>query len=448
MKRILLLLICALVTASCTPAVNVTNESQRIVANSGTGNVKEYRLDNGLKVLISEDHKAPVASFQIWYNVGSINETRGKTGLSHFLEHMMFKGTQRYGSKVFSNLVQKNGGMDNAGTTRDYTVYYQNLASDRINLSIEMEADRMANLLLRHEDVSSEKKVVMEERRMRIEDDPQDLLFEEVAAKAFTTHPYHNPVIGWMDDISSLTREDLMRHYKTYYAPNNAVVIVAGDVNPEEIMKSITKNFGGIAAVQIKAPSIETEPAQTGQRRLTVKKQAQLPFVLIAYHVPSVPQRDAFALDVLSQIFSGKSGRLYQDVVKKEKLAINAFASYSGLYKSPYLFFWGGTPNDTKSINRLESALFKEIDGIVASAPTEREVQKAKNQIEAAFVMGQDSLFFQGEVLGMFEVIGGWRLKDKYLDGVAHVTASDVQAVAKKYFTRQNSTVGVLIPED
>ncbi|MBF0554192.1 MAG: insulinase family protein [Nitrospirae bacterium] len=449
MKRILLLLICALVVSSCTPAINVINEeSPGTGSYSGSGGVKEYRLDNGLKVLISEDHKAPVASFQIWYNVGSINETRGKTGLSHFLEHMMFKGTQKYGSKVFSNLVQKNGGMDNAGTTRDYTVYYQNLASDRINLSIEMEADRMANLLLRPEDVTSEKKVVMEERRMRIEDDPQDLLFEEVAAKAFTTAPYHNPVIGWMDDISSLSREDLLRHYKTYYAPNNAVIIVAGDVNPEEIMKSITKHFGGIPAVPVKAPPIETEPAQTGQRRLTVKKQAQLPFVLIAYHVPSVPHRDSYALDVLSQIFSGKSGRLYQTIVMKDKLAINAFASYSGLYKAPYLFYWGGTPNDTQSINRLESALFKEIDGIVAAAPTEREVQKAKNQIEAAFVMGQDSVFFQGEVLGMFETIGGWRLKDKYLDGVAHVTPNDVQAVAKKYFTRQNSTVGVLIPED
>ncbi|MBF0459004.1 MAG: insulinase family protein [Nitrospirae bacterium] len=453
MKRIVLVLLCMFAVVSCTQTVGYQKDSQSTGTStastgiSGSG-VREYRLENGLKVLIAEDHKAPVASFQIWYNTGSINETRGKTGLSHFLEHMMFKGTPKYGSKTFSNIVQRNGGMDNAGTTRDYTVYYQNLASDRINLSIEMEADRMANLLLKTEDVDSEKKVVMEERRMRIEDDPEDLLFEAVSAKAFNAHPYHNPVIGWMEDISSLSREDLMRYYKTYYAPNNAVIIVAGDVNPDEIMKSITKHFGGIPSATIKSLPIQTEPAQKEQRRLTLKKQAQLPFVVIAYHVPSVPERDAYALDVLSQIFSGKSGRLYQEIVKKEKLAINAFANYSGLYKAPYLFYWGGTPNDTRAIKRFETALLKEIDGIVAAPPTEREVKKAKNQIEAAFIMGQDSLFFQGEVLGMFEIIGGWQLKDKYLDGVAAVTPGDVQAVAKRYFNAGNSTVGVLIPED
>ncbi|MCG6552165.1 MAG: insulinase family protein [Candidatus Magnetominusculus sp. LBB02] len=448
MKRALLpsLLIYAILAASCIQYVSPTRETE--TGSTTTSGIKEYRLDNGLRVLISEDHKAPVASFQIWYNTGSINETKGKTGLSHFLEHMMFKGTKKYGSKVFSNLIQKNGGIDNAGTTRDYTVYYQNLASDRIDLSIEMEADRMANLLLRQEDVDSEKKVVMEERRMRIEDDPEDFLFEQVESKAFTTHPYHNPVIGWMDDISALKREDLQGYYKTYYAPNNAVIIVAGDVNPDSVMKSITKHFGGIASFPIKAPSIEKEPDQYSQRRIEVKKQAQLPFVLIAYHVPSVPHNDSYALDVLSQIFSGKSGRLYQDIVKRDRLAIKAFADYSGLHKSPYLFFWGGTPKDVKDVKRFEEALLKEIADIASNPPSEREMQKAKNQIESTFVMGQDSLFFQGEVLGMFETIGGWRLKDKYLDGVAHVTADDIQAVAKKYFKPENSTVGVLIPED
>ncbi|MEO5359696.1 MAG: insulinase family protein [Nitrospirota bacterium] len=441
MKRILLILICVLVAVSCTQPVTVQKDSSQAVSG-----IKEYRLNNGLKVLISEDHKAPVASFQIWYNVGSINETQGKTGLSHFLEHMMFKGTQKYGSKVFSNLVQKNGGVDNAGTTRDFTVYYQNLASDRINLSVEMEADRMINLFLKPEDVESEKKVVMEERRMRIEDDPEDFLLEQVTAKAFTTHPYHNPVIGWMGDIASLNREDLMRYYKTYYAPNNAVIVVTGDVNPDEIMKLVTKHFGGIPSAPVKALSVPVEPVQKEQRRLTVKKQAKLPLIIIAYHVPSVPHNDAYALDVLSQIFSGKSGRLYQSIVKKEKLAINAFANYSGIHKDAYLFYWGGTP--AADINKLETAIFKEIEGITAAPPTEREVKKAKNQIEATFVMGQDSLFFQGELLGMFELLGNWRLKDKYLDGVAKVTPADVQAVAKKYFTPQNSTVGILIPEE
>ncbi|MBF0319345.1 MAG: insulinase family protein [Nitrospirae bacterium] len=457
MKKILLLLIITLMTASCTQAVNpdihaanshIKGSATPRQVGSAPPRVMQYRLDNGLRVFISEDHKSPVATFQIWYGVGAIDETRGKTGLSHFLEHMMFKGTPKYASKVFSNLIQKNGGTDNAATSRDYTFYYQNLASDRLNLSMEMEADRMANLLLIPEDVDSEKKVVMEERRMRIEDDPKHLLFEEVAAKAFTAHPYHNPVIGWMEDISSFSRDDLMRHYKTYYTPNNAIAIVAGDVNPEEVMKLIKKYFGDIPAVPIKAPPIPVEPPQTEQRRVTVKKQAKLPLVLIAYHVPSVPHKDAYALEVLSQIFSGKSGRLYQDIVKKENLALNVFANYNALHKAPYLFFWGGIPKDTQTIEKLEAAMLKEIENAAAAPPAEREVQKAKNQIEAAFVMGQDSIFFQGEVLGMFEMLGSWRLKDEYLKGVASVTPADVQAVAKKYFQPQNSTIGMLIPQE
>ena len=196
--------------------------------------VKEYRLDNGLKVLIMEEHKAPEATFQVWYRVGSLNEPEGKSGLSHLLEHMMFKGTSECGPSELSKIVQKNGGIDNAYTTKDYTAYFELLSSDRISIPIDLESDRMHNLTLEPEDVSSERRVVMEERRLRSEDDPQNSLFEEVAAIAFKVHPYHRPVIGWMSDIGSIERKDLYDYYKTYYSPDNAVIIIVGDVDAEK----------------------------------------------------------------------------------------------------------------------------------------------------------------------------------------------------------------------
>ncbi|MBF0537949.1 MAG: insulinase family protein [Nitrospirae bacterium] len=433
-------------------AVGQAQEPRTELANGQKGaelRPQEYFLDNGLKVLMVEDHKAPIATFQIWYKVGSINETTGKTGLSHMLEHMMFKGTKRYGSKVFSNLIQKNGGVDNAFTTMNYTMYYQTLISDRLALPIELEADRMENLLLNEEDFKSEKQVVMEERRLRTEDNPQNLLFEQVTEKAITTHPYHNPVIGWMEDIESFTVEDLRQHYNNYYRPNNAVIIVTGDINPTETLRLIKTHFGPIAAKHTSALKIPVEPKQEESRRLVLRKPAQLPYLLMAYHVPSIPQKDSYALDVLASIFSGKSGRLYQELVKDQKVALNAFVFYSGFHTAPYLMYFGGSVMGGKETNTdaLEGAILNEIKKITTTLPTEREIQKAKNQIEASFIMGQDSIYFQGEILGMYEMIGNWRLKDKYLQEIQGVTPEDVKRVAKTYLTPQNETIGTLIPE-
>ena len=407
--------------------------------------VREFVLDNGLKVLVTEDHKAPIATFQVWYRVGARNEPSGKTGISHLLEHMMFRGTPSYGSKVFSRLVQKNGGVDNAFTTRDYTMYYQTLASDRIDLSIELEADRMQNLLLLPEDVRYERSVVMEERRMRYEDDPQSSLYEEVVATAFKVHPYHNPVIGWMSDISSIERGDLLAYYKRYYSPDNAVIVVAGDVEAEEIYRKIARWFGEIPAGRGTASVASEEPPQRGEKRVYLEREARLPYVLIAYHVPNFPHPDSAALEVLGSILSGKSGRLHRTLVRDEEVALDAFASYSSLRRDPFLFFLGGTTEG--SVEALEKALYREVERIKASPPTEREVQKAKNQVEASFVMGQDSIFFQAELLGMFEMLGDWRMKDRYLEMIRAVSPEDVQRVAGRYFSRENRTVGILIPE-
>jgi len=409
--------------------------------------VKEYRLENGIKVLIIEEHKALVATFQVWYRVGTRDEPAGKSGLSHLLEHMMFKGTPQHGPKSFSRIVQRNGGTDNAYTTKDYTVYYQIFPSDRIILSIDLEADRMQNLTIDPKETLLERDVVMEERRLRYEDDPQNSLFEEVVAASFKVHPYQRPVIGWMSDLKSIEREDLHHYYKTYYSPDNAVIVVAGDVKEDEVIKKIKDSFGSIPSGPPKKNIKFSEPTQKGERRVFLKKEAELPYLLVAYRVPNFPHDDSYALDVLSLILSGgKSSRLYQSLVYKKKIALNADAYYSGFNRDPYLFFFDATASPRKDIKDVENALCNEIEKIKKEPPSEREVQKAKNQIESDFIMGQDSIYRQAMNYGMFEMLGDWRLIDRYLEGIREVTPKDIVRVAKKYLGEDNRTVGILIP--
>jgi zinc protease len=409
--------------------------------------IAEYTLKNGLKVLILEDHKAPTATFQIWYRVGSRDENIGKTGLSHLLEHMMFKGTNKYGPKTFSQTIQRAGGTDNAFTSKEYTGYFELLASDRIGLPIELEADRMRNLVLTKDAVLSERDVVTEERRLRYDDDPQSLVYEQVMAMAFNNHPYRWPVIGWMSDLKTLNPDDLISHYRTYYAPNNAVVMVVGDVKKEEIVAKVEAAFGGISAgPEIKAVKIEEEE-QTGERRFYVKKEAELPFIVSAYKVPDIKHEDGFALDVLGSILSdGKSSRLYHRLVYEQQLALSAWAGYEGLHKDPFLFLTGATAASGKNIEDVEQAINDEIEKIKKEPPSEQEIQKAKNQIEASFIMGQDSIYMQAKMIGTFEMIGGWRLWDRYLVGVRKVSPEDVRRVAEKYLLSDKRTTGILIP--
>ena len=409
--------------------------------------VAEYTLKNGLKVLILEDHKAPTATFQIWYRVGSRDENIGKTGLSHLLEHMMFKGTEKHGPKTFSRAIQRAGGTDNAFTSKEYTGYFELLASDRIGLPIELEADRMRNLILAKDAVLSERDVVMEERRLRYEDDPQSMVYEEVIATAFQNHSYRWPVIGWMSDLKDLKPGDLMNHYQTYYAPNNAVIIVVGDVQKADIVSKITAAFGDIPeGPEIQRPKIEEGP-QRGEKRLFVKKEAELPFIVSAYKVPDIKHEDGFALDVLGSILSdGKSSRLYQKLVYQQQIALSAWAGYEGLYKDPFLFLTGATAASGKNIEEVEKAINDEIEKIKKAPPSEIEVQKAKNQIEASFIMGQDSIYMQAKMIGTFEMIGGWRLWEKYLEGIRKVSPEDVRHVAEKYLVSDARTTGILMP--
>jgi len=441
MKKLLFLLIVTLIISSCVPA-----EVQPVKETASSG-IREYRLDNGLKVLVIEDHKAPLATFQIWYRVGSRNEPIGKSGISHLLEHMMFKGTPKYGSKEFSRMVKRKGGSDNAHTTKDYTMYHQTLASDRIDISIELEADRMQNLILDPKEVIAERNVVMEERRMRYDDDPQSSLYEEVMAAAFKSHPYQWPVIGWMPDILSIERENLYNHYKAYYSPDNAVIVVSGDVNAEDIFRKVKTAFGDIPAASGRMMVTSKEGEQKGERRVTLKREAELPYIIMVYHTSGFPHPDSYALEVLGTILAGgKSSRLYKSIVYEKKLAIGASADYSGFNSDPYLFFFDATVAPGKDIKDVESALYAEIEKIKKEPPSEMEVQKAKNQVEASFVMGQDSIYYQAQVAGMFEMLGGWRLKNEYMENLKKVKPEDLTRVANKYLTEDNRTVGILVP--
>jgi zinc protease len=409
--------------------------------------VKEYQLKNGLKVIVVEEHKAPVATLQVWYKSGAMNEPEGKSGLSHLLEHMMFKGTTRYGPSEFSRIVQKNGGTDNAYTTKDYTVYFEILPSDRISLSIDLESDRMQNLRMVKEEVISERDVVIEERRLRYEDDPQNALFEEVVAAAFKAHPYQRPVIGWMSDIKSIERDDLFSHYRTCYSPDNAVLVIVGDVKADEIIKKVRDAFENIPSESSGKNRKFTEPEQKGERRVYLNKEAELPYLLVAYHTPTFPHEDSYALDVLNMMLSGgKSSRLYQSLVYEKKIALSVSADYSGFNKDPYLFFLSATASPGIDVLEVEKSLYTEIEKIIKGDLSERELQKVKNQTEASFIMDQDSIFMQAMKYGMFEMLGGWRLLDKYLEGIRKVTSEDIVRVAKKYFHDDNRTVGILIP--
>jgi zinc protease len=409
--------------------------------------VKEYQLKNGLKVLIVEEHKAPVATFQVWYRVGLKDEPAGKSGLSHLLEHMMFKGTLRYGPSVLSRIVQKNGGTDNAYTTKDYTVYFELFSSDRISLALDLETDRMQNLAMEPKEVLSERNVVMEERRLRYEDDPQHALFEEVVAAAFKVHPYQRPVIGWMSDLNSIVKDDLYAYYKTHYSPRNAVIIIAGDINGEEMIEKISTSFADIASGPAVEPIISVEPAQKGERRVILKREAELPYLLQAYHTPSFPHEDSYALDVLNLILAGgKSSRLYRSLVYEKRVALDAAADYSGFNKDPYLFFFYATAAPGKDMKEVEDLLSSEIEKLKNAPPSGREVQKAKNQIESSFVVEQDSMYMQAMKYGMFEMLGDWRLMGRYLEGIGKVTPEDVMNAARKYLNEDNRTVGILIP--
>lgn len=428
-----LLAIGVLLAASTAPAAD------RVVAST---------LDNGLRVLLLEDHRSPIVSFQVWYRVGSRDERRGATGIAHFLEHLMFKGTPTHGPRQFARLVEANGGQDNAFTSQDVTSYYVDIAADKIDLVIDLEADRMQNLRLDPKEIASEREVVIEERRTRTEDDPGGFLGEEVSSIAFKAHPYGFPIIGWMEDIKRITPAEIRAFYKTYYVPNNAIVVAVGDFNAPAVMEKIRKTFGRIPRGPAPPPVLAVEPPPNGERRVIVKKEAELPIVYMAWHVPNHRSSDAPALEVLSTILSGgRASRLYRDLVYQRQLALEAGGDYSYFTLDPSLFWFWATPMPGQKPETLEAELIKHMERLETEPVTDEELARAKNQIESSFVFREDSVHRRATLLARFELIGGYLQKDSYMTKIRAVTAADLTRVASAWFAPDRKSVGVLLPK-
>ena len=410
--------------------------------------VTEATLDNGLRVLIQEDPRNPVVAVQIFYRVGSRNELPGATGLAHFLEHMMFKGTPTRGRGEISRLIEWNGGRDNAFTTRDMTGYYVNIAADRLDLVLGIEADRMRNLLLDPAEIDSERQVVMEERRTRIDDDPEGVVYEAMSSVAYLAHPYRWPTIGWMSDIARINPAELRAFYDKYYQPNNAILVIAGDVKAAQALALVRRHFGPIPRGATPAPVTAVEPPQGDERRVIVRKaDAKLPVVNIAWHVPNYKSADAAALELLSTVLSeGRSSRLYRHLVYDKRMVLAAGGEYSYTALDPTLFWFYATLLPGQTADAVEQALLAEVEQLKAEPVPAEELERARNQIEASFVWQQDSVFSRAAVLGRYEMMGSWHLLDDFLPKLRAVTPADLQRVARLYFAVDRRNVSILLP--
>lgn len=423
------------------------------MAVAASSQVHEYRLDNGMKLVVKEDHRAPVVVSQVWYKVGSSYETEGYTGLSHVLEHMMFKGTNQRGPGEFSRIIAENGGSENAFTSRDYTAYFQRLEKSRLPVAFELEADRMRNLRLDAAEFAKEVRVVMEERRLRTEDSATALTFEQFNAVAFLNSPYRSPIIGWMDDLEGLHVEDLQKWYQQWYAPNNAVLVVAGDVNPAEVLKLAQRRYGVLAASDIQPTKPRREIEQRGTRRLVVKAPAEVPYLIMGYKVPVLltakEDWEPYALEVLAGILDGgDSARFSRDLVRGKQIAVSAGAGYDLYDRQQSLLLLDGSPANGHDMAALEAALRAEITKLQNTPITTEELERVKAQVLADHVYQEDSVFYQAMQIGTLEAVGlGWQKMNEYLPRIQAVTAEQVQSVARKYLIDDHLTVAVLDPQ-
>ncbi|MCU7799272.1 MAG: insulinase family protein [gamma proteobacterium symbiont of Lucinoma myriamae] len=421
-------------------------------ASSRITQISEKTLENGLKVIVKPDHRAPVVISQVWYKVGSSYESGGTTGVSHVLEHMMFKGTEKYPTGEFNKIISRNGGEDNAFTSKDYTAYYQKLEKSRLKVSFEMESDRMRGLLLPKDEFDKEVMVVMEERRWRTDDKPQSLTYEQFYATAFDNSGYHNPTIGWMDDLKNMTVEDLNAWYQRYYAPNNATLVVVGDVEPEAVFTLAEHYFGSLKPFKIAKLKPRIEREQKGTKRIEMELEAKLPYMIMGYKVPVVNTAEIkwepYALDLLAEILDGgDSARLSKNLIKGSKIATSAGAGYSMDARIQALFLLDGIPVKGTTTAELEATLLKELDDVKNNLVSEAELNRVKAQVILSAVYEQDSMFYQGMKIGIAETVGiGWQEESRYVEYIQAVTAEQIQQVAQKYFTPQTLTVATLKP--
>ncbi len=423
------------------------------VAAGAQAAAREARLANGLRVIVIEDHRAPTAVHMIWYSAGSMDEASGTSGVAHVLEHMMFKGTKKLKAGEFSRRIALAGGRENAFTSRDYTAYFQQVPKAALPMMLELEADRMSNLQLSAAEFASEIKVVMEERRLRTEDQARALVGEALNAEAYFAHPYRRPVIGWMNDLENMSYLDARDWYRRWYAPNNAFVVVVGDVDADAVFALAKKYYGPIKSHPLPVRKPQLEPEQRGLRRLVVKAPAELPYLLMGWKCPVL--RDAerdwqpYALQVLVGVLDGNdAARLNQALVREQRLASEVGASYDATARGPGMCFVEGTPSQGKTAAELETGLRAELARLVDAGVTEEELARVKSQVVAEQVFKRDSIFGQAMEIGQFESAGlSYRDIDRATERIKAVTAEQVRAVAKQYFVDDRLTAVTLDPQ-
>ncbi len=415
--------------------------------------VAERTLSNGLKVVVKEDHRAPVIVQQIWYKAGSMDERTGKTGVAHALEHLMFKGTHQVPVGEFSRRIAAAGGRENAFTSNDYTAYFQQLHKSKLPLAMKLESDRMHNLNLSAKEFSKEIKVVMEERRMRTDDEPHALLQEKMMAAIYQEHPYQHPVIGWMSDLEQMNVSDAKAWYQQWYAPNNATLVIAGDVQAKQVFALAERYYGAIPRQVQPARRQFTEPAQVGIKRMVVKAPAELPLLVMSYHAPNIAdpkgEWQPYALEMLAGVLGGnESAWLNKHLVREQQIASSVGVGYDSTSRGPGLFTLEATPTAGKTVAEMETALRAEIAQLVKDGISEEELKRVKAQVMAGEVYKLDSVFYQAMQIGQMESIGlGYKAIPVMLEKLQGVTAEQVRQVAQTYLQDDNLTVAVLDPQ-
>ena len=419
---------------------------------SDTTNTFSYKLDNGLKVIVREDSRAPTVVTQVWYGVGSSDEPNGVTGISHALEHMMFKGTPQYPDKTLARLVAVHGGNLNAFTSTDFTAYYEEVGIQSLDLCLGLEADRMMNLSLYPKDFEPELKVVMEERRMRYDDNPEMLTLERLYAAAHISNPYHHLTIGWMGDIEELTAEDLRSWYKTWYGPNNAVVVIVGNVKADDAFAMVKKHFAALPSINLPTRKKRMEIAPLGKREVQVNAKASVPRTFMAYNVPSLrtatdPQ-EPYALMVLSMALSqGQSARLSHNLERKQGLATDVEASYDPFSKYESLFTFSAVPMAKHTLAEVEAGFLNEVSDLQKNLLSEAVLNRIKTNAVAQKVFSRDSMSDQATEIGALEMVGlSWQIAEAFPERIKAVSAEEVRAVAQKYLQDTRLTVAQLIP--
>ena len=423
-------------------------------SGASASNTHEFQLSNGLRLIVREDHRAPTVAHMVWYRAGSIDEVNGRTGVAHVLEHMMFKGTDKVKSGEFSRLVAAVGGRENAFTSRDYTAYFQQVEKSKLDEVMKLEADRMSNLKFDDAEFLKEIQVVMEERRLRTEDNPSSLLYESLMATAYISSPYRYPVVGWMNDLVNMKASDARDWYRSWYKPNNATVVIAGDVDPKVILQAVEKYYGTASARELPERKPQTEPLQKGMKRVQVKAPADSARLAMAWKVPklrpsALDDNEPYALELLTAVLDGyDNARLNRKLIKQERVVNDVGVGYDMISRGPELFLISASMAKGKTVEQAENSIRKALKELVDNGILESELKRIKVRILSEQIYKRDSIFGQAMEIGSTEMAGfSWRDIDLMLEKMQTITPAQVQAVAKKYLVDEVLTIAVLDPQ-